>query len=125
MGGGEGGRGDGGVSRLSVEFDFLPVPKHFVEKPFIVSKSFGYGKLLGLTGGYHVFLSKICCLVEPKSSYRNPSVFQKFLGIRREKGKREAKSQLSVGDLLSYTPEKNGREAFMCVSEILWPRKSL
>ena len=123
-GGKERRRGRDGVSGFSVEFVFSRSTETFRGETFIVSKSFGYGKLLGLTGGYHVFLSKICCVLLPKSPLRNPSVFQKSLWIRSGKGReREAVSRFSVGNLLSYTPEKKCRGSFLIFRKILASKK--
>ena len=46
----------------------LTVPKKIVEEPDCVSENFGSRKTLCLSGEYHDFLLKICCLTIPKKS---------------------------------------------------------
>ena len=79
---------EGGYHDFLSKLFCLTVPNHLVEKPFCVSASFGYGKILCLRGEYHDFLPKICCTTVLKNFVREPLCFTKLLEWKNFMNKR-------------------------------------
>ena len=61
----------------------LTVPKNFVEEPFCASENLWYRKILGNREGAGITIFRHNCFVSQyrKTSWGNPSVFQKISGI--------------------------------------------